>query len=61
MDIAGLLGRHIQDLTSKEVQVVTIDGIEVSEFDYLDIGAFVPGTGAMPIVVKSLLFPTPTD
>ena len=61
MDIAGLLGRHIQDLTDREVQVVTIDGIEVSEFDYLDIGAFVPGTGAMPIVVKSLLFPANPD
>lgn len=61
MDIAGLLGRHIQDLTENELPLVTIDGIEVSEFDFLDIGAFVPGTGAMPIVVKSLLFPTPTD
>ena len=59
-DIAGLLGRHIQELTTNEVQLVTIDGIEVSEFDYLDIGAFVPGTGALPVVVKSLLFPTPS-
>ena len=61
MDIAGLLGRHIQDLTHQGVMLVTVDGIEVSEFDFLDIGAFVPGTGAMPIVVKSLLFPTPSD
>ena len=61
MDIAGLLGKHIQDLTEGGVPVLTIDGIEVSEFDYLDVGAFVPGTGALPVVVKSLLFPTPTD
>ncbi len=61
MDIAGLLGRHIQDLGHQGVKLVTVDGIEVSEFDFLDIGAFVPGTGAMPIVVKSLLFPTPND
>ncbi len=60
-DIAGLLGRHIQELTDKAVQLVTVDGIEVSEFDYLDIGAFVPGTGALPIVVKSLLFPPTAD
>lgn len=56
-DIAGLLGKHIQDLTTQAVSVLTLDGIEVSEFDYLDIGSFVPGTGALPIVVKSLLFP----
>jgi len=61
MDIAGLLGRHIQSITHQGVKLVTVDGIEVSEFDFLDIGAFVPGTGAMPIVVKSLLFPTPMD
>jgi ethanolamine utilization protein EutA len=60
-DIAGLLGRHIQELSGKEVGLVTVDGIEVSEFDYLDIGAFVPGTGALPIVVKSLLFPPPAN
>jgi len=61
MDIAGLLGKHIQDMTEGGVPVLAIDGIEVSEFDYLDVGAFVPGTGALPVVVKSLLFPTPTD
>jgi ethanolamine utilization protein EutA len=60
MDIAGLLGRHIQRLSEGAIGLVTVDGIEVSEFDYLDIGAFVPGTGALPIVVKSLLFPAPT-
>ena len=61
MDIAGLLGKHIQDMTEGGVPVLTLDGIEVSEFDYLDVGAFVPGTGALPVVVKSLLFPPPTD
>lgn len=60
-DIAGLLGRHIQELTAQPIQLVTIDGIEVSEFDYLDVGAYVPGTGALPVVVKSLLFPTQTE
>ena len=57
LDIAGLLGKNIQDMTEGGVPVLTLDGIEVSEFDYLDVGAFVPGTGALPVVVKSLLFP----
>lgn len=58
-DIAGLLGQHISDLSGNAAPVLSIDSIEVSEFDFLDIGAFVPGTGALPVVVKSLLFPVP--
>lgn len=57
VDIAGLLGRHIEEIAGGEVPVLVLDGIEVSEFDYLDVGEFVPGTGALPVVVKSLLFP----
>lgn len=58
-DIAGLLGQHISDLSGHAAPVLSLDSIEVSEFDFLDIGAFVPGTGALPVVVKSLLFPVP--
>ncbi len=58
-DIAGLLGHHISDLSGDAAPVLTLDSIQVSEFDFLDVGAFVPGTGALPVVVKSLLFPTP--
>lgn len=57
VDIAGLLGRHLQDLRARGVAAICLDGIEVSDFDFLDIGAFVPGTGALPVVVKTLLFP----
>lgn len=60
-DIAGLLGQHISDLSGNAAPVLSIDSIEVSEFDFLDIGAFVPGTGALPVVVKSLLFPAPAE
>jgi ethanolamine utilization protein EutA len=58
-DIAGLLGQHISDVTDNAAPVLALDSIEVSEFDFLDVGAFVPGTGALPVVVKSLLFPPP--
>jgi ethanolamine utilization protein EutA len=58
-DIAGLLGQHISDLSGNAAPVLSLDSIEVSEFDFLDVGAFVPGTGALPVVVKSLLFPVP--
>jgi ethanolamine utilization protein EutA len=58
-DIAGLLGHHISDLSGNAAPVLALDSIEVSEFDFLDVGAFIPGTGALPVVVKSLLFPSP--
>lgn len=57
-DIGGLIGRHVQDLLGNR-PILSIDGIQVSQFDYLDLGQFVPGTGALPVVVKSLLFPPP--
>jgi ethanolamine utilization protein EutA len=37
--------------------VVSIDGITLEEFDYIDIGALIPSSGAVPVVIKSLVFP----
>ena len=38
--------------------VISIDGIMLSEFDYIDIGEIIPSSGAVPVVIKSLVFPT---
>jgi ethanolamine utilization protein EutA len=40
------------------VPVISIDGIDLREFDYSDIGAMIPASGAVPVVIKSLVFPT---
>ena len=37
--------------------VVSVDGIELKEFDYIDIGAMLECSGAVPVVIKSLVFP----
>jgi ethanolamine utilization protein EutA len=37
--------------------IVSVDGLELKEFDYIDIGAMLPGSGAVPVVIKSLIFP----
>lgn len=60
-DIAGLLGRRVQELSGGTLPILCVDGIEVSDFDFLDVGEFVPGTAALPVVVKSLLFPGSSD
>jgi ethanolamine utilization protein EutA len=38
--------------------IVSIDGLELKDFDYIDIGEMLPASGAVPVVIKSLIFPT---
>jgi hypothetical protein len=38
--------------------IVSTDGLELKEFDYIDIGAILDTSGAVPVVIKSLVFPT---
>jgi ethanolamine utilization protein EutA len=40
------------------VPIISIDGVELREFDYIDIGALIPSSGAVPVVIKSLVFPS---
>ena len=57
-DIGGLLGIHCREELKLKNAVVSIDGIELKEFDFIDIGALIPSSGAVPVVIKSLVFPT---
>ena len=56
-DIGGILGLHFKEEMGLANPVVSIDGIALSEFDYIDIGALIPSSGAVPVVIKSLIFP----
>jgi len=38
-------------------EVIAIDGIEVGDLDYIDIGAPMGITEVIPVTVKSLMFP----
>lgn len=58
-DIGGLMGLHLTEEIRTTGAVISIDGIELKEFDYIDIGALIPSSGAVPVVIKSLVFPTP--
>ena len=60
-DIGGILGLHFKEEMRVENPVISIDGIALSEFDYIDIGALIPSSGAVPVVVKSLIFPVSTQ
>jgi len=57
-DIGGLIGIHCHEETKLPNPVVSIDGVALKEFDYVDIGALLETSGAVPVVIKSLVFPT---
>jgi ethanolamine utilization protein EutA len=57
-DIGGLIGMQCRSEENVPGAIVSIDGISLSEFDFIDIGGVLRSTGAAPVVVKSLLFPT---
>ncbi|MBP1876326.1 hypothetical protein LPJGGPFB_05231 [Ensifer adhaerens] len=56
-DIGGLIGMHCQQDTGV-AKVISIDGIKLDEFDFIDIGAILETSGAVPVVIKSLVFPS---
>lgn len=56
-DIGGIVGLHFEEEIKLESPVISIDGISLQEFDFIDIGELIPSSGAVPVVVKSLIFP----
>jgi ethanolamine utilization protein EutA len=43
--------------TEPTIDVISLDGIELQEFDYIDLGAMILPAQVVPVVVKSLVFP----
>ncbi len=56
-DVGGLIGIHCREELKVKNAVVSIDGLELKEFDYIDIGSMLDTSGAVPVVIKSLVFP----
>jgi ethanolamine utilization protein EutA len=56
-DIGGLVGIHLHSELKVAQPVISIDGITLQEFDFIDIGALLDTSGAVPVVIKSLVFP----
>jgi ethanolamine utilization protein EutA len=56
-DVGGLIGIHCREETGLPNPIVSIDGIALKEFDFIDIGALLETSGAVPVVIKSLVFP----
>src|SRR5690242_12938512 len=57
-DVGGLIGIHLCEEMKLAAPIVSIDGLELKDFDYIDIGAILDTSGAVAVVIKSLVFPS---
>lgn len=57
-DIARALGQILRNELSVAGAIISIDGVQLQEFDYVDIGEIIKPSNVVPIVIKSLLFST---
>jgi ethanolamine utilization protein EutA len=58
VDVAKSLGGILKEELGFRREVVAIDGIDVGDLEYVDIGRPVGTSEVLPVTVKSLLFPS---
>jgi ethanolamine utilization protein EutA len=58
MDVAKSLGGVLKEEIRIPQDVIAVDGIDVGDLDYVDIGRPMGVSEVMPVTVKSLLFPS---
>jgi ethanolamine utilization protein EutA len=55
-DVGKTLGRILHRELHWPGKIVSIDGMELQELDYVDVGELIAPPGVVPVVIKSLLF-----
>ena len=55
-DVGKTLGRILHRELAWPGKIVSIDGVELQELDYVDVGELIAPPGIVPVVIKSLLF-----
>ncbi len=55
-DVGKTLGRLLHRELAWPGKLVSIDGIELQDLDYVDLGELIAPPGVVPVVIKSLLF-----
>jgi ethanolamine utilization protein EutA len=56
-DVGRLLGHILEHEIGFASGVISIDGVQLRELDYVDIGELIEPSEVVPVVIKSLLFP----
>ena len=60
-DIGKILGRLLHRELDLPGALVSIDGVQLQELDFVDVGEMISPPGVVPVVIKSLVFPTSTS
>jgi ethanolamine utilization protein EutA len=55
-DIAATLGAVLREELGFKGDLVTLDGLDLGDLDYIDVGTPVAPSGVVPVIVKSLVF-----
>lgn len=55
-DVGKTLGRLLHRELNLPGPIVSIDGVQLQELDYVDVGQLLTPPGVVPVVIKSLLF-----
>jgi ethanolamine utilization protein EutA len=56
-DVGRSLGGILEEELGVAADLVCIDGLELLELDYIDVGKIIQPAGVVPVVIKSLAFP----
>ena len=55
-DVGKTFGRILTEELGLPGDLVSIDGVQLSELDFVDVGELISPPGVVPVVIKSLLF-----
>ena len=55
-DVGRLLGRILNKELNKGRYVLSLDGVVLSDLDFIDVGELINPPGVIPLVIKSLVF-----
>jgi len=58
LDVAKSLGGVLKEELKLQQEVIAVDGIDVGDLDYVDIGRPLGVSEVIPVTVKSLMFPS---
>ena len=60
-DIAQSLGAILTEETGLGRRLIVLDGVELADFDFIDVGEYLDPPGVLPVLIKSLLFAAGVD
>ena len=55
-DVGKTFGQFLRHELELEGDLVSIDGVQLQELDFVDVGELISPPGVVPVVIKSLLF-----